>query len=551
MPMAQNHEERCLSIKLWPPSDSTRLMLVERITSTLSSESFFSRRYGLLSKEEAANNAKQIENLAFLAANDRSSEEPNTDGSSAVQFYAKEASKLMLDVLKRGPTVQERGPVKEAMIKTVEISPVKEAVFDISGGQRGFVDGALATELLRPLKEPGNSYTKICFSNRSFGLEAAHVAERILMGLQKNITDVDLSDFIAGRPEPEALEVMSIFSSVLEGCVLRSLNLSDNALGEKGVRAFGSLLKSQKTLEELYFVNNGISVEAAKAILELLPSVERLKILHFHNNMTGDDGAEALSELVKNCIALEDFRCSSTRVGTHGGIALAGVLRAGSRLKRLDLRDNMFGKSGAVALSQAISGHLGLTEAYLSYLNFQDKGTIALANSLREGAPSLRILEIAGNDITPRAAPALAECLAIKHLITKFVASENELKDEGSALICRALVAGHDHLKELDLSANGITRIGAKVAAEAVANKPDFSLLNIDANFISEEGIAAVKDALRKGIKGLSVLGSLDDNDEEGGCDDEESEDDDKDENGDESSDSENELKTKLENLKM
>ncbi|KAH9320425.1 hypothetical protein KI387_015064 [Taxus chinensis] len=551
MPMAQNHEKRGFSVKLWPPSESTRLMLVERMTSTLSSESFFSRRYGLLSKEEAAENAKQIEKLAFLAANDHSSEDPNADGSSAVQFYAKESSKLMLDALKRGPTAKAREPVKEAITETVEASPMKETVFDISGGQRGFVNGALATQLLRPLEERGNSYTKICFSNRSFGLEAACVAKSILMGVQKNLTDVDLADFIAGRPEAEALEVMSIFSSVLEGCVLRSLNLSDNALGEKGVRAFGSLLKSQKTLEELYFINNGISVEAARAICELLPSVERLKILHFHNNMTGDDGAKALSQLLKDCIALEDFRCSSTRVGSQGGIALAGALRAGSRLKRLDLRDNMFGKSGGVALSQAISGHLGLTEAYLSYLNFRDKGTIALANSLKEGAPSLKVLEIAGNDITPKAAPALAECLAVKHLLTKFVASENELKDEGSVSICRALAEGHEHLKELDLSTNSITGIGAKAAAEAVANKHDFDLLNIDANFISEEGIVVVKDVLRKGVKGVSVLGSLEDNDEEGGCDDEECESDDEDENEHEGSDSDTELKEKLQNLKM
>ena len=147
-------------------------------------------------------------------------------------------------------------------------------------------------ELLRPLVEEGNDYTNICFSNKSFGLDAARVAERILMEVQSNLTDVDLLDFIAGRGEDKALQVMAIFSSVLQGCVLRTLNLSDNALGEKGVRAFGFLLKSQKTLEELYFMNNGISVEDARAICELLPSVERLRVLHFHNNITGDEGAE-------------------------------------------------------------------------------------------------------------------------------------------------------------------------------------------------------------------------------------------------------------------
>jgi Ran GTPase-activating protein 1 len=267
-------------------------MLVERMTDNLSSVSFFSRKYGLLSREEAAENAKRIEETTFLAANDHEAKEPNLDDSSVVQFYAREASRLMLEALKRGPTSQKQEHEKEPRPETVE---VKETIFDISRGDRGFVDEKLAEELLRPLAEEGNSYTKICFSNRSFGLDSARVAERVLIEVQRNLTDVDLSDFIAGRSEAEALEVMTIFSSVLQGCELRSLNLSDNALGEKGVRAFGSLLKSQKTLEELYFMNNGIPVEAARAICELLPSVERLRVLHFHNNMTGDDGAEALS----------------------------------------------------------------------------------------------------------------------------------------------------------------------------------------------------------------------------------------------------------------
>ncbi|GLJ39332.1 hypothetical protein SUGI_0803010 [Cryptomeria japonica] len=76
----------------------------------------------------------------------------------------------------------------------------------------------------------------------------------------------------------------------------------------------------------------------------------------------------------------------------------------------------MFEKNGGVALRQSISGHLCLIEAYLSYLNFGDEGTIALANSLREGAPSLRILEVERYDITPRETPALAKCLAVKCL---------------------------------------------------------------------------------------------------------------------------------------
>src|ERR1044072_8941238 len=102
----QSYQHRSLSIKLWPPSQSTRLMLVERMTKNLTTPSIFSRKYGLLSKEEAEEDAKQIEDVAFANAAQHFEKVPDGDGSSAVQIYAKESSKLMLEVLKRGPKVK-------------------------------------------------------------------------------------------------------------------------------------------------------------------------------------------------------------------------------------------------------------------------------------------------------------------------------------------------------------------------------------------------------------------------------------------------------------
>ncbi|XP_020971102.1 RAN GTPase-activating protein 1-like [Arachis ipaensis] len=198
-----NYQHRPLSIKLWPPSQGTRLMLAERMTKNLTTPSIFSRKYGLLSKEEAEEDAKQIEEIAFTTTTQHFEKEPDGDGSSAVQIYAKESK----------PSLTQE-----------------------------------AAELLEPLRAP-SSYTKICFSNRSFGLEAAQVAESILLSIKDQLKEVDWSDFVGGRPEAEALEVMTIFSCALEGCVLRYLNLSNNATGEKGVRAFQSLLKPQNNLE--------------------------------------------------------------------------------------------------------------------------------------------------------------------------------------------------------------------------------------------------------------------------------------------------------------
>uniref|UniRef100_K3Z567 WPP domain-containing protein n=1 Tax=Setaria italica TaxID=4555 RepID=K3Z567_SETIT len=535
---AQDFHPRTFSIKLWPPSESTRLMLVERMTTNLSTESIFSRKYGLLGKEEAHENAKRIEQLCFASADEHFKKEPDGDGSSAVQLYAKETSKMIMEVLKKGPmtTAEPEAPVADTPIEP-----------DISGGKRAFIEADEAKELLSPLTEPGNSYKRICFSNRSFGVDAANVAGPILESVKNQLTEVDISDFVAGRPEDEALDVMRIFSKALEGSVLRYLNISDNALGEKGVRAFSELLKSQEKLEELYVMNDGISEDAAKALSELIPSTENLKVLQFHNNMTGDEGAVYVAEMVKRSPNLESFRCSATRIGADGGVALSEALGTCTHLKKLDLRDNLFGVDAGIALSKTLPKLPDLVELYLSDLNLENKGTIAIVNALKQSAPQLEVLELAGNEINAKAAPALAECITAMQSLKKLTLAENELKDDGAVIIAQSLEDGHADLKELDVSTNMLQRVGARCFARAVANKPGFVQLNMNGNFISDEGIDEVKDILKAGKNSLDVLGSLDENDPEGEPDDDE-EDDDEDAKDD---DDEDGLDSKLQNVKV
>ncbi|XP_075482880.1 RAN GTPase-activating protein 1-like [Primulina tabacum] len=497
------------SVKLWPPSENTRLMLVERMTKNLVTPSIWSRKYGLLSHKEAEEDAKKIEAKAFAAANQHFEKETDGDGSSAVQLYVKESSRLMIEVNKRGPTMKRDGELDI-------LDKVKESdgtVFDISNDPRKVIDSIDADRLLKALTEPGNRYRKICFSNTSFGRDAAHIAESTLLSLKDKLTEVDLSDFIAGRDEEEALEVMNTFSLALKGAKLRYLNLSNNALGEKGIRAFEALLRSQHDLEELYLMNDGISAEAAVAVHEFIPSTEKLRVLHFYNNMTGDEGAIAISRMVKCSPLLEDFRCSSTRVGSEGGVALAEALGTCTHLKKLDLVDNMFGVESGLALSKVLSAFSNLSEIYLSYLNFEDEGSTAVANALKESAPLLEVLEMAGNEITAKAAPALAACIASKQLLVKLNLADNELKDEGAILISKALEVGHARLHEIDMSTNLIRRAGARCLAQAVVSKPRLKLLNINGNYISDEGIDEVKDLFKNFP---IVLGPLDDNDPEG-----------------------------------
>ncbi|KAH0895970.1 hypothetical protein HID58_045538 [Brassica napus] len=242
--------------KLWPPSLPTRQVLIERITNDLSSKSVFTDKYGTLTTDQAVENAKRIE-----------------DGASAVQLYAKQCSKLILELLKKGHVAatretlfeeesfdickgQREAEESEGLVLNKGHTLSQEESFDISKGQKAFIEAEEAEELLKPLKEPAN----------------------------------------AGRPEVEALDVMDLFSNALQGSNLSSLNLSDKALGEKD-----ALKESASPVEVLEMAGNDITVEADSAIAACVAAKRDLNKLNLSENELKDegrDGAVALADVV-------------------------------------------------------------------------------------------------------------------------------------------------------------------------------------------------------------------------------------------------------------
>ncbi|XP_024388986.1 RAN GTPase-activating protein 2 [Physcomitrium patens] len=532
------------AFKLWPPSQGTREAVRQKMALKLSSACFESQSFARIELADAQEHARLIEEAAFGAAQE-ADRVGDKAGSAVVMVYAKHASKLMLETLRTQgrdsgepvtPTAarevetdavatdnggalsseSEEQAIGDAVKEVRSIDKEVQTLFDVSGGTRAFLTKERAEELLKPLFVE-NDITQICLSNWSFGHESAEVAARALSALKDRLVDVNLADIVAGRQEAEALSAMSTISSALEGSKLKSLNLSDNALGEKGVRAFSALLGSQNSLEALSFMNNGISVDAARAIREILPSSKELRTLRFHNNMTGDEGAlELATEVVGGAPLLEHFQFSSSRVGSEGGVALMEALQAGKSLKIIDIRDNMYGPEGGAALALALRSHTMLKEVYLSDLGLEDEGALAVVKALTEASSQVTILELGGNEITEKVAPALATCIRSMRHLTRLNLMENELKDSGVVTVSTAIGEGLENLRELDLSVNELSRIGALAAAQAVGNKKHFKHLNLNGNQISEQGVEAVQEMLRKSVAGVDVLGPLDENEPEG-----------------------------------
>lgn len=440
---------------------------------------------------------KKAYTAAEVAARTTTGSRPHSETTHA---YARKMGDLIHDVVKQGGWSQPQQRSIDIAVEELDLT-----------GSRDFLTTDSATEALQPLLADGARITKVKFSTKSFGRDAALIAAKALQNVGHHLEVADLSDIIAGRPEDEALEVLRIVCEALKSSKLKHLNISDNALGEKGVRACAAALAGQ-ALHGLGLQNIGCSIHACKAVAELLVEAGSLQQLHLYNNMSDNEGARHIASILQRAPLMADFRMASSRVGSDGGIAIIEALAKGTSLAKLDISDNPMTEAIAPALAATLPLHPNLLVLNLNDTGLTDTGITTVCAALQNSAPQLEELHLALNEITPDGASAVATAVQNKARLARLILRENELEDKGTILICRALKRCAA-LKELDLTQNQIHRAGAVAAAKAVVDKAGFELLGLNENEISDNGLDQVKEILGEASKGLQVLGPLDDND--------------------------------------
>lgn len=353
-------------------------------------------------------------------------------------------------------------------------------------------------------------------SNKSFSPDAATVIADRLRTF-KNVQVADISDIIAGRPEEEANRTLQIISEGFDGSNLVEVNVSDNALGCRGINACRNLFIGKK-IERIYVCNDGLASESAVLLSELLleGGCPPIKLFHYFNNMSGDDGAIAVSGIVKACVNLTDFRFSGVRSQKKGCAAIADALGSLTTLTRLDLSDNMFQGDAGTVLADVLQKQSGLT-----YLNLRDgglsqSGIINVFKKLKESpcAPLLKFLDVSGNDVDAEAAEALADLLPSLVSLEDLAMDDNEIGTEGITSIAKVLrrMGKASHLKTLSACFNEITAAGAYSLSLAVSKIPSFVTLRLDGNAICERGVTEIKGLLGRAGK---VLEEMEDNNED------------------------------------
>ncbi|CAD7700807.1 unnamed protein product [Ostreobium quekettii] len=476
----------------WRLTSEQRERIVSRVTSSIMDLSFF---HGRPMEEGAAQKAaaaveKKAHTAAEVQATTTTGARPKHEVMGA---YAKKLGELLCEVVNKGGVEEHAGPT------------IVDKKLDLSG-KRDFVTKEAAQQMFHLLLEEECAVEAVKLSNQSFGLEAAEVAAEALQHIGSKLTDADLSDIIAGRPEPEALDVLKKLSEALSGAHLKRLDLSHNALGAKGIRACAPLWKSQADLESISLGNIGCSADACVAVEELVVA-EGLTSLTFFNNCSEDEGAKAIAKLLTRSPKMREFRMESSRVGPEGGMALVQGLCAGTCLVSLDISDNPMGAEVADGLAALLRQQAGLTSLIVSDTGLTAGGVKTLSQALLEGVPLLEILGIALVEMTADGARALAPALEAKKHLKRLYLRENELEDEG-ALVIAGAVAKISVLQELDIEENDMSDEGALAIAGSLKGKPDFKAVKFKDD-LSKKGINELKEIVQEEFGNLNVLSVL------------------------------------------
>lgn len=384
---------------------------------------------------------------------------------------------------------------------------------------------------------------KIILSDKSYTPEAASIIANFLTSkdtavtstasndtLAHGITIADLSDIIASRPEIEGLEVLETISNAFQQSKLTEVDLSDNALGSKGISKCQTIFSGMRvdSLESVSLCNNGLSEYSMDEIADVLTATssgsngtsssciaQNLTKIHFFNNMSGDKGCDSFAKIMQHCTEkLTDIRYSGTRAKSGGSKTIAKALKslaaAGKldNLTSLDLGDNSFGESYQ-DLADALSSCTKLVHLNLRDCILTDDGVVVVCKALEKAACPLVQLHLSGNEITAPGAKSVAKLLktTIGGTIEHFDADENEMTSIGMKHIVNEL-SRCSSLKVITLNQNECGVIGGK-ALIGCASLPHLHRIELDFNMFPEDLVGELYDAFGDKLK------EMEDNDEE------------------------------------
>ncbi|XP_030890032.1 NACHT, LRR and PYD domains-containing protein 3 isoform X2 [Leptonychotes weddellii] len=206
---------------------------------------------------------------------------------------------------------------------------------------------------------------------------------------------------------------------------LTELNLSDNALGDPGIKVLCEMLQYPGcNIRRLWLRQCCLSYQCCFNISSVLSSNQKLVELDLSHNTLGDFGIRLL------CVGLRHLFCN---------------------LKKLWLMNSGLTSGCCPALSSVLSTNQKLTHLYLRGNALGDTGVKLLCEGVLHPNCKLQILELDGCGLTSHCCWDLSTLLTSNKSLRELSLGSNDLGDLGVMLLCEVLKQQGCLLKSLKL----------------------------------------------------------------------------------------------------
>lgn len=333
---------------------------------------------------------------------------------------------------------------------------VEEGELSYKGQSLKLDDAQSAEKIVKEIQD-FEGLQALRLEGNTVGVEAAQAIAKALE-TKSEFKRCYWSDMFTGRLRSEIPPALNSLGDalMLAGAKLTVLDLSDNAFGPDGVKGIEKLLKSTAchTLQELRLNNCGMGIGGGKILAASLIQCHKsssaegsplsLKVFVAGRNRLENDGAIALAQAFQLMGSLEEIHMPQNGINHPGVTALAKAVQHNPNLRILNLNDNTFTDKGGIAMAQALK-HL----TSIQVINFGDclvrpAGANAIAETVSEGLPILKELNLSFCEITEEAALNVAQAVKGKDALEKLDLNGNCLGEDG----CKAL---QDAMEELNM----------------------------------------------------------------------------------------------------